>query len=113
MLKFNFTRIFKIRGINKPRAYLLSKGYTESMAQRIVHNLPERLDLEYLEKLCVLFRCTPNDFIEWTPDSDDDENNPLSCLKRGGKAESVAAKLESAPLDKLLQIEKMLDEKSS
>jgi DNA-binding Xre family transcriptional regulator len=109
MLKFNFTRIFRIRGIEKPRVYLMSKGYTGAMANRIVHNQATRFDLEHLDKLCDLFKCTPNDLLEWTPNPEDDaDNHPLACLKRGGKAESIASKLESVPLEKLLEIEKML-----
>ena len=38
MLTFNFTRIFKARGIDKPFSYLVKVGYSDNFATRIVNN---------------------------------------------------------------------------
>jgi DNA-binding Xre family transcriptional regulator len=100
MLTFNFTRIFKSRGI-------------DNYATRIVNNKIERLTLKDIEKLCELFQCTPNDFLEWIPGSNDlkNENHPLSSLKRSDKVVQLTKILNSVPLDKLADIETMINEK--
>ena len=71
MLTFNFSRIFKARGIDKPFSYLVKVGYSDNFATRIVNNRIKRLDLADLEKLCELLQCTPNDLLEWIPESKD------------------------------------------
>ena len=45
MLTFNFSRIFKARGIEKPFSYLVKVGYSDNFATRIVNNRIKRLDL--------------------------------------------------------------------
>jgi DNA-binding Xre family transcriptional regulator len=113
MLTFNFTRIFKSRGIDKPFSYLVKLGYSDNYATRIVNNKIERLTLKDIEKLCELFQCTPNDFLEWIPGSNDlkNENHPLSSLKRSDKVVQLTKILNSVPLDKLADIETMINEK--
>ena len=113
MLTFNFTRIFKSRGIDKPFSYLVKLGYSDNYATRIVNNKIERLTLKDIEKLCELFQCTPNDFLEWIPGSNDlkNENHPLSSLKRSDKVLQLTKILNSVPLDKLADIETMINEK--
>lgn len=68
MLTFNFNRIFKDRGIDKPFSYLVKAGYSDNFATHIVNNRNRRLDLADVEKLCELLQCTPSrppDFIVW------------------------------------------------
>lgn len=110
MLTFNFTRIFKSRGIDKPFSYLVKLGYSDNFATRIVNNKIERLNLKDIEKLCELFQCTPNDLLEWIPGSKDlnNENHPLISIKRSDKVVQLTKILNSVPLDKLSEIESMI-----
>jgi len=110
MLTFNFTRIFKSRGIDKPFSYLVKHGYSDNFATRIVNNKIERLNLKDIEKLCELFQCTPNDFLEWKPESKDfdNENHPLISIKRSDKVVQLTKILNSIPLDRLGEIESMI-----
>jgi DNA-binding Xre family transcriptional regulator len=113
MLTFNFTRIFKSRGIDKPFSFLVKLGYSDNFATRIVNNRIERLNLKDIEKLCVLFQCTPNDLIEWIPQNSDltNDNHPLISLKRNDKVVQLTKILNSIPLDKLNDIETMINER--
>lgn len=110
MLTFNFTRIFKSRGIDKPFSYLVKLGYSDNFATRIVNNKIERLNLKDIEKLCELFQCTPNDLLEWIPGGNDlnNENHPLISIKRSDKVVQLTKILNSVPLDKLSDIESLI-----
>lgn len=110
MLIFNFTRIFKARGIDKPFSYLVKVGYSDNYATRIANNRIQRLNLADLEKLCELFHCTPNDLLEWIPDSRavTDEKHPLMSIKRSNKVVQLTQMLNSVPLDKLNEIENVI-----
>ena len=110
MLTFNFSRIFKARGIDKPFSYLVKVGYSDNFATRIVNNRIKRLDLGDLEKLCELLQCTPNDLLEWIPESKDkiNDNHPLISIKRNDKVVQLTQILNSVPLDKLSEIESVI-----
>ncbi|SDC45540.1 helix-turn-helix domain-containing protein [Williamwhitmania taraxaci] len=112
MLTFNFTRIFKLRGIDKPFSYLVKLGYSANYSTRIVNNRMERLSLKDIEKLCELFQCTPNDLLEWIPRSNEvkNDNHPLSSLKRSNKVVQLTTMLHAVPLDKLADVETMINE---
>jgi DNA-binding Xre family transcriptional regulator len=110
MLSFNFSRIFKSRGIDKPFSYLVKAGYSDNFATRIVNNRIQRLNLTDVEKLCELFRCTPNDLLEWIPENEDKTNDkhPLISMKRSDKVFQLTQILNSVPLDKLKDIESVI-----
>ena len=110
MLTFNFNRIFKARGIDKPFSYLVKVGYSDNFATRIVNNRIKRLDLTDLENLCELLKCTPNDLLEWIPESKDKTNDkhPLITIKRSDKVVQLTQILNSVPLDRLNEIENMI-----
>jgi len=110
MLTFNFNRIFKARGIDKPFSYLIKAGYSDNFATRIVNNRIKRLDLAYTEKLCELLQCTPNDLLEWIPESKDKNNDkhPLISIKRSDKVVQLTQMLNSIPINKLEEIESVI-----
>ena len=109
MLTFNFTRIFKARNIDKPFRFMVKHGYSGNFATRIVNNRPRVLNLIEVERLCVLFQCTPNDLLQWNPTSADlSEKHPLDILKRNNKAVELTSMLRNVPLDKLESIEELI-----
>ena len=110
MLTYNFKRIFRARGVNKPFSYLVKAGYSENMATRIVNGRVKELGLADMEKLCVLLQCTPNDFLEWTPGRHDTniENHPLAPLKRDETVVHLTQLLNTMPLEKLQAMEKVI-----
>jgi len=110
MLTFNFSRIFKARGIDKPFSYLVKVGYPDNFAARIVNNRIKRLYLADLEKLCEPLQSTPNDLLEWIPESKDKTNDkhPLISIKRSDKVVQLTQISNSVPLDKLSEIESVI-----
>ena len=113
MLKLNFQRIFKAKGIDKPFTYLLGLGVQRSAASRMNAGSMKSIKLKDLERYCELFGCTPNDLFEWTPNKyvDDAENHPLRGLKRAESQVNIKAILHAIPVAHLEEIEQFILEK--
>jgi len=109
MLKFNFPRVFKARGIDRPNRFLVSHGYSTNMATRMVNDRTRQLNVKDVEKLCLMLNCTPNDFFDWIPEKNDInmENHPLNALKRNDKI-LLAQLINDIPMDKLADIESLI-----
>ena len=111
MLIYNFARIFKARGIDKPFGYLKKAGFSDSFSSKLKNNNVSRLDLKILERLCIQLRCTPNDILEWTPnDNNVDSDHPINKIKKNDKVIDITKTLNSVPLHKLDEIEKLINE---
>jgi DNA-binding Xre family transcriptional regulator len=110
MIIYNFSRIFKARGIDKPFSYLVKTGFSSNAASRIANSNISTFNLTFVEKLCKLFQCTPNDLLEWVPtDQDvDNETNPLYPLRRTNKVHQLTQLLNSVPLNRLIDIENII-----
>ena len=113
MLKYNFDRIFKARGIERPFTYLRKAGFSDNFATKVKNNKVNRLNLEPMERLCILLRCTPNDLMEWVPDNKQtiDKSHPINIIKKSEKVVDITRTLNSVPLGKLEEIEKLINEK--
>lgn len=83
MFYFNFDKIFNVRGINQPFAFLQKNGFSRSQASLITTRRATSLRLKNLERLCILLSCTPNDVLEWHPAKDLilPSTHPLQKLK--------------------------------
>lgn len=113
MIKYNFDRIFKARGIEKPFTYLTNAGFSDNFATKVKNNRIKRLGLKELEKLCLLLHCTPNDFYEWIPDADSqvDKDHALHLIRKSDKVFDLTRTLNSVPLGELDKIEELINEK--
>ena len=110
MIVYNFTRVFKARGIEKPFAYLKKAGFSDSLASKLKNNKIVRLNLPTIERLCILLRCTPNDLMEWTPDTNNsvDSEHPLYKIEKTNKVVDITKTLNSVPIEKLEAIEQLI-----
>ncbi|MBN2614572.1 MAG: helix-turn-helix transcriptional regulator [Bacteroidales bacterium] len=111
MLYYNFTRVFKARGVERPYSLLLHAGIGSDLATRIKKNQVRLLRLETLEKVCLLLHCTPNDVMEWIPEKGNtDKDQPLNQLRKTqNKVIDITRSLNSLPLDKLEEISRYID----
>jgi DNA-binding Xre family transcriptional regulator len=81
MLKYNLERLFRLRGISKPIPYLMKFGFTRAVSSGLVNNHLKAMPTKHIEKLCLVFQCTPNDLLEWTPNEGVNyENQPIMQL---------------------------------
>ena len=111
MLKYNFTRVFRAKAIERPYSFLRKAGFSENFSSKVKNNRVNRLNLDLLERLCESIGCTPNDFMEWTPDNHASlaHNHPLNELRRTEKIFDLTAAINSLPLYKLEEIEKLIN----
>ncbi len=84
MIQYNFQRLFTIKGIIKPFAFLVKAGFSHNFATKVKNNRVNRLNLDLLERLCIALNCSPNDLMEFIPDNDKqlNPNHPLFSLQR-------------------------------
>lgn len=110
MLKYNFTRVFRAKAIERPYTFLVSNGISDYYATRVINNRAKRIDLNELEKLCIVLKCTPNDFLEWIPDNSTqvEDNHPLNDLRKYDNEADLIKTLNSLPLGKLKEIDKLI-----
>ena len=111
MLKYNFNRVFKARGIEKPITFLRQAGIYDAFATRMKKNQVHRMNLPTIEKICILLKCTPNDLMEWEPDSNVESfsEHPLNIMMQSRKKiKDIGQMLDSVPFDKLGDIEEMI-----
>jgi hypothetical protein len=82
MLKYNLRRLFLLKGVNKPIGYLIGAGFTRSVASRLANGKVTAISDRVIEKLCLTFKCTPNDLMEWTPNIPEEtyKHQPLAKL---------------------------------
>ncbi|MGH2667000.1 helix-turn-helix domain-containing protein [Flavobacterium sp.] len=106
MLYFNFTRIFKIKGIHRPFSYLTSLGYSPGYATRIANNQVGQINTERMERFCRDFNCTPNDILDFRPQANAPlpESHALHTLTKTEITNEVLGKINTLPLDKIQQI---------
>ncbi|MFH0893069.1 MAG: helix-turn-helix transcriptional regulator [Bacteroidota bacterium] len=69
MLMIHLAPLFKARNIEKPYSFLITNGFTHHTATRLVSKQIKVIRLDYIEKLCLILRCTPQDILKWKPDS--------------------------------------------
>ena len=110
MLAYNFNRVFRAKGIEKPVQFLHKAGFSYTFAAKIRNGTVNRLTLDLLERLCIAIGCTPNDFMEWTPgkDQNPDKNYPLYELKKADKVLELSQSLNLLPMSKLEEIERLI-----
>ena len=113
MLLYNFKRVFKARGVEKPTNFLVNHGIPRGIASRIANNKTDMITLKHLEKVCLLLNCTPNDLLEWKPagKKEDTPGTALYLLKKEQRGEGEAELLRGLPLHKLEELAKVIQEK--
>ncbi|RTY86620.1 helix-turn-helix transcriptional regulator [Flavobacterium sp. GT3R68] len=106
MLFFNFARIFKLKGINRPFSYLTSIGYSGGYATKLANNRVHEINLDRLEKFCRDFNCTPNDILDFRLYVNDTiaEDHPLRSLTKQLISNEITEKINAMPVDKIQQI---------
>lgn len=112
MLKWNFTRMCKMRGIEKPYSFFIKLGISHTVASNMATNKTDKILLRHLNTVCIALNCTPDDLMEWIPGSkaQDKPNTALFTLKPDTKSDDAAALLRALPASKLEELAKLLRE---
>ena len=105
MIKVKIQKI--AQKFNIKNAYQLQNftGFAPSKAAYVWRGEWQRADLETLNTLCNVFKCTPNDLLEWQPDASQNvsETHSMNSLKKTPERD-LPKLLSEIPADKLEQI---------
>lgn len=109
MLEFSIDKVCRARGVEKPYKFLIKNGFLPATATKLSKGNVEYIRLEYIEQICTLLNCEPNDLFDWTPSSAEDnrEDHPLHPMRKSEKID-LAAKMKTLPMNKLKEIEHLI-----
>lgn len=111
MLQLNLSYIFNVRGIKNPCGFIKKLGFSHDVCHRLAHGQTLGIKMKQLSALCIALHCTPNDLMEF--DGRDQllsADHPLQSLVRDNAAIESMEKLRKLPLDKIKQLQRMMDE---
>jgi DNA-binding Xre family transcriptional regulator len=110
MLKLNIKKHCLLRNHSDAAAYLRHFGFTQWRAFKLTGDKVTSIPFSDIEKLCIVFRCTPNDLFEWTPNDakDNTADHPLTPLR---PENSVDLRINSLSFAQLKEIAKIVGEK--
>ncbi len=115
MLTLDLARVMETKGIQNPLQFLTRAGFTYHTAGRLIRNQIAKLDYGHLEKLCLLFNCTPNELLSWTPAASLKGSDKIALSKLAGRKRkgNLVSKLIQLPEDKIDQLSQLLDKLAS
>lgn len=113
MLSFNLKRVFALRGIENPAAFMVEAGIVRQTTNNLLRQETSLVKIEHLELLCRLLNCTPNDFFEWHDDKSLPEKHSLNTLKRSRSAQSIQSMIQELPLGEVEKMFEKTDETAS
>lgn len=93
----------------KPYRFLTQNGFAPTTANKLVKGDVEYLRLDYIETICSLLNCTPNDLFVWVPKSksEDRADHPLQAIRKTENID-LTETLRNLPMDKLKEVEALL-----
>jgi len=103
MIRYDIERVILLRGHSKPLDFLQENGFPYHVCLYMLKS-PKSVRFEQIEKLCRVLKCTPNDLLEWVPDSKHpiETDHPLNKLYRNSSNDaSLLGVLQSIPVSKL------------
>ena len=102
MIEMHIARLCAERDIKNPTTVLRKLGIGPGIIDKYMKGKVRRLPLDHIEKLCLLFRCQPNDLFTWIPDNaaDDYPENPLQSIKAKPTFD-LAAKIKNMSLKEI------------
>lgn len=111
MLQLQLSKVIKLRGIQDPIKFLVQEGFSYHMAHRLINNTADSVAFYNLEKLCIILNCTVDDLLLWTNEDNAAVSNthPLNKLAQSNVV-NINKTLMQLPLDKIEQLEKMIQE---
>jgi DNA-binding Xre family transcriptional regulator len=110
MLTTKLSTLFKLRGIEKPRLWLVKQGINPQTATRLLNNQQAHLKFAEIEKICLGLNCAPTDLFQWQPDSEAQNipGHPLQAIRSDLLLPDVVSRLKSATLDELKLVDELL-----
>ncbi len=106
MINTNLKNLFNVRNIQKPRAWLIKRGLSPQIADRLLRNEQRHIKFDDLEQICLGLNCAPTDVFIWQPDSEADNlpDHPLQAIRSDKLLPDVMAQLNNSTIEELKQV---------
>jgi DNA-binding Xre family transcriptional regulator len=106
MLYFNLHNVLKVRGVTKPRVFLIKAGISAMSAHGLVRGSRQSMTLDIMEKLCKALYCQPNDLLRWAPDTMNPlpMDHPLRQLQQSPAYEQMSEAIRTMSLENLEKV---------
>lgn len=110
MLKIDINRIARKKGIMDATELLRNIGYERHKAWRMTSGRMKKWDMKDIEKLCELFKCSPNDLYVFVPEKGKvyAEGHGLRQLIRMNEGFDVVSYMRGLGGDEVKEIEKKI-----
>lgn len=111
MLILNLKPIFTARGIEQPIKFMMENGIPRDAAFHFANSHRPQIKIAYIERLCEILICEPNDLFLWQPAKDAKaiEEHPLFPLYRPRETATNFKKLlANVPYKKLNNLSDIL-----
>lgn len=112
MLRLDIKGILQDRQIIHPSAFLMKQGFSQYTANRIINNKIKSISFRHLEKLCVIFHCTPTELFVWQPDGKASKNRsqPVQQLAPAIYKPLLPDNFHQLPKEKIIAVRQSIDE---
>ena len=107
MLTLDLKPVFAARGIDQPYTFLVKNGFSPNASQRLTSGKVAVMNISYMEKLCQLLWCTPNDLFHWQSAQSTavpDDHPLLPLTKRPVAKMNFKNAMKHVPLSKLEEL---------
>ncbi len=106
-LVLNIQHICAVKNIDRPFTFLRKAGFTHNTASMLANNQITSINLAHIERLCIIFNCTPNDLFDYkiTQPVEQLKGNPLTAIIKNQQPVNFNELVRNLPLDKLKEIE--------
>lgn len=107
MITLNLQRLCQLRGIATPFAFLRAHGFTHGQAHALSSGKVKEIRLRYIERLCRIFRCLPNELLDYTPDAPglDPTDDVLAPLRKEPlNIKNINSLMASLPPDEIIRV---------
>ena len=115
MIALDLARLMESKEIQNPLQYLKQAGFSYHVANKLLTERMARLNYEYLERLCLLFNCTPNELLYWKPGPGTKATEKIALSKLAGRQrkDNLVRKINQLPEEKIDQLREWVNKLST
>jgi len=111
MIGLDLVRLMESKEIQNPAKYLVQAGFTYHVANKLLKGQVAKLNYDYLEKLCLLLNCTPNELMYWKPGAGIKATDKIALSKLSGRQrkDNLVRKINQLPEEKIDQLRDLVN----
>jgi len=115
MIALDLARLMESKEIQNPLQYLKQAGFSNHVANKLLTGKMARLNYSYLERLCLLFNCTPNELLYWKPGPGTKATEKIALSKLAGRQrkDNLVRKINQLPEEKIDQLREWVNKLST